>query len=312
VRRILITGKNGQVGWELQHTLSPLGQVIALDRSGLDISDADSIRTVIRETKPAITVNAAAYTSVDRAESESALAMAVNGEAPGILAEEVKRLNGLLVHYSTDYVFDGTKSGPYTEEDAPKPLNAYGKSKHAGECAVRAAGVPHLIFRTSWVYGARGRNFLLTVLRLAEERDEIRIVNDQIGAPTWCRTIAEATAQVISRCDSLLNRDASCMNALSGTYHLSAAGDTSWYGFAQTILKHAPPRIAVRAPRLSAIRTVDYPLPAHRPANSVLSNAKLQRTFGVFLPMWEDACILCMEDLRQIESRPAGLKTQPL
>ena len=198
-RKILLTGKNGQVGWELERSLQPLGQVIAFDRSGLDLASPDSIRAVIREVKPELIVNPAAYTAVDKAESEPDLAMAVNGVAPGIIAEEAKRLGAALIHYSTDYVFDGTKAEPYTEDDVPKPINVYGKTKLAGEQAVQAIGVPHLIFRTSWVYGMRGKNFLLTILRMAKEKDELRIVDDQFGAPTWSRMIAETTAQVLAQ-----------------------------------------------------------------------------------------------------------------
>ena len=188
--KILVTGKTGQVGWELQRTLATLGQVIAPDRRGMDLGDPDSIRAAIRACSPQIIVNAAAYTAVDQAESEPDLALAINGAAPGIMAEEAKRLGALLVHYSTDYVFDGAKSGPYTEDDQPNPLSAYGSSKLAGERAIAASGARYLIFRTSWVYGARGKNFLRTILRLAQERDELRIVDDQVGAPTWCRAIA--------------------------------------------------------------------------------------------------------------------------
>jgi dTDP-4-dehydrorhamnose reductase len=189
--RILLTGKNGQVGWELQRTLATLGEVVTLDRQDLDLADPDSIRRVVREHKPNLIVNAAAYTAVDKAEEESDLAMVINGTAPGILAEEAKRLSAAIIHYSTDYVFDGSKNTPYTEEDAPNPLNVYGRTKLAGERAIQAVGAPYLILRTSWVYGMRGKNFLLTILRLARERNEIKVVNDQIGAPTWSRIIAQ-------------------------------------------------------------------------------------------------------------------------
>ena len=185
--KILLTGKNGQVGWELQRTLAPLGEVVAVDRQALDLANPDAIRALIREVKPALIVNPAAYTAVDKAESEPELAMAVNGIAPGIMAEEAKRLGAAMIHYSTDYVFDGTQTSPYTEKDRPNPGNVYGKTKLAGEQAIQAVGVPHLILRTSWVYGSRGRNFLLTILRLAQERDELKIVDDQIGAPTSSR-----------------------------------------------------------------------------------------------------------------------------
>ncbi len=197
--RILITGTNGQVGFELLRSLAGLGTVIAAGRDELDLADPDAIRRTLRDTKPGLIVNAAAYTAVDKAEAEPELALAINGVAPGILAEEAKRLGAALIHYSTDYVFDGSKGAPYTEDDAPRPISAYGRTKLAGEHAIQAVGVPHLILRTSWVYGARGSNFLLTILRLAKEREELSIVDDQIGAPTWSRAIAMATAGILER-----------------------------------------------------------------------------------------------------------------
>lgn len=284
--KILLTGKNGQVGWELERTLASLGEVVAVDRQTLDLSNPDSIRAVMREVKPDLIVNPAAYTAVDKAESEPALAMAINGIAPGIMAEEAKRLGAALVHYSTDYVFDGSKDGPYLEQDIPNPLGVYGKTKLAGEEAIRASGVPHLILRTSWVYGMRGRNFLLTVLRLAKERDELKIVADQIGAPTWSRMIAEATAQILARHGTNLS-DA------GGLYHLTAGGRTSWHGFTQAILEYA--RSEEQAlPRLIPITTPEYPLPAPRPLNSILSNDKLLKTFGIALPSWDASLALCL------------------
>lgn len=281
--KILLTGINGQVGWELQRTLCTLGEVVGLDRQGLDLSDPDAIRAVVRDVRPELIVNSAAYTAVDKAESEADLAMAINGTAPGILAEEAKRLGAAVVHYSTDYVFDGAKDSPYLEDDAPCPINVYGKTKLAGEEAVRAAGAPYLILRTSWVYGARGKNFLLTVRRLAAERDELKIVGDQIGAPTWSRMIAEASAQILVQCRSGVGDRA-------GAYHLTAAGETSWYGFTRAILDLAPhgPQ-----PRVVPIATPEYPLPAPRPLYSRLSNEKLARTFGVALPPWETGLALC-------------------
>ena len=286
-RKILVTGKNGQVGWELQRTLACLGEVVALDRQVLDLSCPDSIRAVIRGVKPHLIVNPAAYTAVDQAESEPELAQAVNGIAPGVMAEESKRLGAVMVHYSTDYVFDGSKSKPYTEEDAPCPLNVYGRTKLAGEEAVRAAGVPHLILRTSWVYGARGRNFLLTIRRLAQEREELKIVADQIGAPTWSRLIAEATAQIVAQ---RLGR----LQELQGTYNFTAGGNTSWHGFAAAIVTNGG---AVKQPRLLPIPSSEYPLPAPRPKNSVLSNDKLRRDFGLAMPDWQAGLGLCLDDL---------------
>lgn len=291
--RILLSGKTGQVGWELQRALVPLGEVIALDRNGMNLASPDSIRTAIRETKPELIVNAAGYTAVDQAESELELAMAINGVAPGIIAEEAKRFGATLVHYSTDYVFDGTKDSPYTEEDTPNPVSVYGKTKLAGERAVEAAGCHHLILRTSWIYGIRGKNFLLTILRLAKERDELRIVDDQIGAPTWSRTIAEATAKIVEHC--LVARAVSPAKEIGrarGIYHLSAAGRTSWFGFASAALGYVESRT-----KLTPIPSSDYPLPAKRPANSVLSNNKLFEVFGLENPDWNSALRLCLREV---------------
>lgn len=289
--KILVTGRNGQVGWELQRTLAPLGEVVALDRQALDLRSADAIRAVVREIRPHLIVNPAAYTAVDKAESEAEVAQAVNGIAPGILAEEAKRLGAALIHYSTDYVFDGSKNGAYREEDAPCPINVYGKTKLAGEDAVRAVGVPHLILRTSWVYGVRGRNFLLTMQRLGKERPELKIVSDQTGAPTWSRLIAEATAHIAAQ---RLTR----LQELDGTYNFTASGSTSWHGFAEAIFAHpalVPSEGA--APRLTAIPSREYPVPAPRPANSVLSGDKLRREFGLIMPDWRDNLNLCLDDL---------------
>lgn len=298
IKRILLIGNNGQVGWELQRTLSSLGEVRAVDRQALDLTDPDSIRRVIRDSRPALIVNAAAYTAVDKAESEAGLAMAINGSAPGIMAEEAKRLNAALVHYSTDYVFDGAKTQPYAENDAVNPLGVYGASKLAGEQAIQATGVPHLIFRTSWVYGARGKNFLLTMLRLCKERDELRVVADQIGAPTWSRTIAEMTAQALA-CTALPKGVS--MQEASGIYHLTGAGATSWCGFTQAILENVAQRALAgahaRLPRLVPIATSDYPTPARRPKNSQMSNAKLADVFGLVSPAWDSQLHLCMRDV---------------
>lgn len=281
--RILLTGRNGQVGWELTRTLAPLGEVMALDRSGLDLADPDRLRAVVREAKPDILVNAAAWTAVDRAESEEAAALAINGTAPGLLAEETKRLGALLVHISTDYVFDGTSVRAYTEDDAPNPVCAYGRTKLAGEraiCEVGESGCRHLIFRTSWVYGLHGHNFLKTILRLSAERDELRIVADQIGAPTWSRMIAEGMALALARHDGQ-----------QGIYHMTAAGETSWHGFAQAIAT-----VSGSASRVTPITSSDYPTPARRPANSRLDNGKLRRDFGITLPGWEKQLALCMTE----------------
>jgi dTDP-4-dehydrorhamnose reductase len=286
-KTILLTGKNGQVGWELQRALAPLGRVVALGSGELDLADGEAIRRAVRETRPAVIVNAAAYTAVDQAESEAALAHAVNGAAPRILAEEAASCGALLVHYSTDYVFDGKKADPYVESDPCAPLGVYGASKLAGEQGIQASACKHLIFRTSWVYGSRGKNFLLTMQRLSRERETLRVVADQFGAPTWSRLIAEASAQVLAQIDAHPTPE-----GLWGLYHLTCAGRTSWHGFTQAILDLAPPP---RPPRLEAIPTAAYPLPAKRPANSVLSNDKLQRAFGLALPGWHAALALCLD-----------------
>lgn len=289
--RILVTGRNGQVGWELLRTLAPLGEVVAPARAQLDLASPDSIVAALRDIRPGLIVNAAAYTAVDKAESEPDLAMAINGTAPGILAEEGGRLGAALIHYSTDYVFDGAAARPYTEQDEANPLNVYGRTKLAGERAVAAAGAPHLILRTSWVYGARGRNFLLTMLKLAQERDELKIVADQTGAPTWSRLIAEATAQIVAQ-----GSHSGRLLGESGIYHLTAAGQTSWFGFARAILDRAAAKRAHR-PRLIPIPATEYPLPAHRPAWSVMSNTKLVERFGLALPSWETCLELCLQEL---------------
>ena len=267
--KILLTGKTGQVGWELARLLPALGELRATDRNEIDLSEPDSIRRAVRETKPDLIVNAAAYTAVDKAESEAALAMRINGEAPGVLAEEAMRLGSLLVHYSTDYVFDGEKPGTYVETDQPNPVSVYGSSKLAGERAIAASGCRHLIFRTCWVYGPRGRNFLLTILKAARERPELKVVDDQFGAPTSSAAIAQATKLAIAT------------GRGQGIYHLSAAGRTNWHGFAQAIVEGAGLKTPVRP-----IPSSDYPAAARRPRNSVLDNSKLKKEFGIALPDW--------------------------
>lgn len=284
--RILLTGVNGQVGWELQRTLAPLGEVIAADRKVLDLADMAHIRSQVAALAPDLIVNPAAYTAVDQAESEPGLAYAINAAAPGELAA----CGVPLVHFSTDYVFDGRKGDAYTEADAPNPLGVYGASKRAGEEAVAQAGTPHLILRTSWVYGLRGRNFLLTMQRLAREREALSVVDDQFGAPTWSRLIAEATALVAARW--LERRD---LAATSGIYHLACGGRTSWHGFTESILADMVARGESGLARLTAIPTSGYPTPAARPANSQLDCSKLAATFGVRLPDWNAALALCLE-----------------
>jgi len=298
--RILLTGKNGQVGGELAAFLPRLCEVVALDRQQLDLAKSDDIRRAIREVRPQIIVNAAAYTAVDQAETDQAAARAINADAPAVIAEEAKKIDASVVHYSTDYVFDGTKRLPYDENDPPNPVSVYGKTKLAGELAIRESGAPHLIFRTAWVYATRGRNFLLTILRLASQREELRIVHDQIGAPTWCREIARATTSILDH----LSRDgqgASSFPQVSGTYHMTAGGIASWYEFAQAILAEASKAPAslswlasatggrpLLARHVVPITTAEYPTPARRPAYSVLSNARLSQTFGIQLPDWRE------------------------
>jgi dTDP-4-dehydrorhamnose reductase len=269
--RILLTGATGQVGWELRRTLAPLGEVKFFDRFGLDLADTPPLVATVRALQPAVIVNAAAYTAVDKAESERDLAFAINATAPRVLAEEAKRIGALLVHYSTDYVFDGEKASPYVEDDPTHPLSVYGASKLAGEQAIARSGCRHLTLRTSWVYGPRGRNFYLTMLRLAKERPELKVVDDQVGAPTSSLEIARATAALLAK-------------GAQGLYHMSAAGETTWCGFARAILKRAG-----LATPVAAIRTEDYPTPAKRPRNSRLDCSKLRRETGVALAGWEAA-----------------------
>jgi dTDP-4-dehydrorhamnose reductase len=281
--RILLVGKIGQVGWELRRTLAPMARVTCVDFPEIDLTSDDSIRRWVRETRPNIVINAAAYTAVDKAESEPDKAMKINGVAPGILAEEAKKLGALLVHYSTDYVFDGAKTQPYVETDAPNPLGAYGQTKLAGDEAVRAIGGAHLIFRLCWVYGARGQNFMLTMMRLAREREKLRVVGDQVGCPTWSRMIAETTTLALKQAVA-----AGDLDAFTGTYHLAASGITSWHGFADAIVKLMPVE-GRKCVQVEAISTADYPTPTKRPAYSVLTCDKLERTFGLRLPHWEES-----------------------
>jgi len=290
-RTILVTGVNGQVGFELARSLQGLGRVVAVDRSVVDLSNPDQIRAVVREIRPDLIVNPAAYTAVDKAEAEFDLAMRINGEAPGILAEEAKKLGAALIHYSTDYVFNGEKQGAYVEDDPTDPQNAYGRTKLAGEQAIEATGVDHLVFRTSWVYGGRGKNFLLTMLRLGAERPELKVVADQFGAPTWSNTIATLTANVVAQAFSAEDR-AAWWSAHSGVYNLTAADSTSWHGFATSIFELAG--LQTR-PNVLPIPASDYPTPAKRPSNSRMANEKLARVFGLRAPHWKDALGLCLE-----------------
>jgi dTDP-4-dehydrorhamnose reductase len=291
---ILLLGANGQVGAELVRSLAPLGRVVALARADLCLTDAERIRSVVRSVRPRIIVNAAAHTVVDGAEHDLDRAYAINGAAPGILAEEAARLNGMLVHYSTDHVFDGTKGAPYTECDEPNPLNVYGASKLAGERAIRAVGVPHLIFRASWVYGVRGRNFLRTILHLARERHELRIVDDQVGCPTWSRMLAMATAMVLVRIQK--NGEFESPDQWTGTYHLCAAGQTTWFDFARTILALDPRREEQVCRCVAAIGTHEYPTPARRPRFSVLDTTRVAERFGLWIAEWRDDLALALRE----------------
>jgi len=292
--RILLIGANGQVGWELRRTLAPLGEIIAASLEGeygpkLDLASAESLARVVQEAAPDAVVNAAAYTAVDRAEADPTLAHLINAEALRQLGDLLRDRGVPVIHYSTDFVFSGEATRPYREDDAPGPLSVYGSTKLAGEQALLESGVPAIVLRTSWVYGVRGQNFLLTMLRLFAEKDELRVVDDQLGAPTWSRMLAEVTAQVLHR---VLRREVD-MDRLGGLYHVTAAGETSWYGFAKAILEASG-----GACRLLPIPSSDYRSPARRPAYSVLDNTKLWETFGLALPNWRLSLAQCLEDLR--------------
>ena len=286
-KRVLILGAQGQLGIELQKAFADAGEVVALARQWCDLADPEAVQKAMAEVSPAVVLNAAAYTAVDRAESEQELAMRVNGDAPGLLAEEARKTGALLVHYSTDYVFDGSKRGPWVEDDSVNPLNEYGRSKLAGERKIAAAGGRYLIFRTSWVYSPHGTNFLRTMLRLGREREQVRVVDDQIGAPTTASALAQATRAVI---------DAGIRDTDSGIYHMTCAGQTNWCGFAQEIFRRARAPEGKKWPNVVGIPDTEYPTPAKRPKNSVLSNAKLNAQFGVALPRWEDALAETLAD----------------
>ncbi|WP_047249531.1 dTDP-4-dehydrorhamnose reductase [Chromobacterium subtsugae] len=283
--RVLLTGADGQVGFELRRALAPLGEVTACGRAQMDLADEAAILAVLDAAKPDIIVNPAAYTAVDKAETDRDAAFAVNAAAPGVLARWAAANGALLIHYSTDYVFAGDKPAPYREDDETGPQSVYGASKWAGEQAVRAAGARHLILRTSWVFGAHGGNFLKTMLRLAQERDALKVVGDQFGAPTCAALIADVTAQLIAR------YHARPENFADGTYHLAAQGETSWHGYAQRVIRRAGERgfpLRLTADAIQAIGSDQYPLPAKRPANSRLDCGKLMRAFSLVLPRWED------------------------
>lgn len=281
MKTILILGAQGQLGLELQSIFRDAGRVIAHSRAECDLGQPNSIRSAVRAVRPEVILNAAAYTAVDRAESEPDLAMRINGEAPGILAEEAKKNGALLVHYSTDYVFDGSKAAPYIEGDLTHPLNVYGATKLAGERNIQQVGGSYLIFRTTWVFSPHGKNFLLTMLRLGQEREHLNIVDDQHGAPTSALAIAEGTRRVLN---SIGERPA---EEVSGVYHMTCSSQTTWCGFARAIFSNAP--VEKSWATVTGIPSSEYPTPATRPANSVLSNEKLKATFGVELPSWQSA-----------------------
>ncbi len=286
---ILIIGKIGQVGWELRRTLASLGKVVSVDFPEIDLTNPDSVTGWVRDTRPQVIVNAAAYTAVDKAETDLDKCNRINGVAPGILAEEAKKGSALLVHYSTDYVFDGSKTTPYTEADLPNPLGAYGRAKLAGDNAILQGDGNHLIFRLCWVYGARGQNFMLTMMRLAREREQLRVVRDQFGCPTWSRMIAETTALALKQ--AIAAADAA---ELKGLYHLAASGQITWHGFADAIVRLMPAE-GKRCKKVEGITTAEYPTPAKRPAYSVLSCEKLRNAFGLQLPDWEESLKHVME-----------------
>ena len=280
--KILLFGKNGQVGWELNRSLQPLGEIIALGREEADFSKPESLRKIVRDVQPDVIINAAAFTAVDKAESEEDLATIINGVAPGVLADEARQINALLVHYSTDYVFDGAKSEPYIESDGPNPVNAYGRSKLAGEEAIHAAGCHYLIFRTAWVFSVHGYNFIKTILRVAREREIINVVADQHGAPTSAELIADVTARVISGPRS--------QTLPCGIYHLTAAGETTWYSLACYVVSRAlvnGTSLTLQPQQIHAITAEEYPLPAKRPNNSRMNTANLSNALDLHFPDWQ-------------------------
>ncbi|AIO67867.1 dTDP-4-dehydrorhamnose reductase [Burkholderia oklahomensis] len=294
--KILVTGANGQVGWELSRSLAVLGPVISLTREQADLGRPETLARIVEEARPDAVVNAAAYTAVDAAESDVASANRINGEAVGVLAAATKRVGGLFVHYSTDYVFDGSKPEPYVETDPTCPVNAYGASKLQGELAVAETGGDWLTFRTTWVFAARGKNFLRTMLRLANQREELSVVADQFGAPTWARSIADGTAHALATA----MRERRDGGFASGIYHMTSMGRTSWHGFADAAVaswRATPGAAPLAVGKIAPIPSSAYPLPAKRPTNSVLSNDALKARFGIELPDWRYAVELCVKDL---------------
>jgi dTDP-4-dehydrorhamnose reductase len=290
--KLLLLGATGQVGWELQRSLAPLGTLVSLGRSEADLNDHDRLRYLVRLHQPTVLVNAAAYTAVDRAEGDAHLATRINADAPEVLAQEARRLGALLVHFSTDYVFDGNGITPWRESDTPNPINTYGETKLAGERRIRDSGAEHLIVRTSWVYAARGGNFLRTMVRLIQEREELNVIDDQVGAPTGAELIADVTAHLLAR--SL------CDPSVRGTYHLAAAGETSWHAYACFILETAralQPTLQPKARAITAIPTSAYTTPAPRPLNSRLDTHHLRHTLGLHLPDWRTGVRRTLEEV---------------
>jgi len=300
--RFLVTGEGGQVGEALRKTLAPLGEVVIPTLAEFDLTDTDAIAKWMREVQPRWVVNAAAHTAVDKAESEPALAFAINATAPGILAEEAKKIGAAVIHYSTDYIFDGSKTTPYVETDSPGPVNEYGKSKLGGELAVSESGAAYVTFRTSWVYGATGNNFVRTMLRLARERDHLKIVGDQRGCPTWSWELARMTADVIGQMEMKAAKEgcslAEAVTPVSGVYHATGSGETTWYGFAAFAideLRKIEPEAKLAT--VEAIPTSEYPTPAKRPMNSLLDCGKLERVFGWKMPEWQESVATVVREL---------------
>jgi dTDP-4-dehydrorhamnose reductase len=293
--KILLFGRNGQLGWELNRSLQPLGETVVFDIEECDFSEPESLRQIIQDESPDVICNAVAYTAVDKAEEDEALALKINGVAPGVLAEEALKLGALLIHYSTDYVFDGTKASPYVETDIPNPVNAYGRTKLAGELAVQSSGCDYLILRTSWVYASRANNFMLTMLKLAQEREELSIVADQIGAPTTARLIADTTILCVHQV--MKERIAGIFS--SDLYHLTASGHTSWHGFTKEIISLASQsaKLKLTIKDIKAIPTSDYPTPAARPMNSQLELTKLESIFTIKMPDWKKTLSVCMAEI---------------
>ena len=285
--KILLLGKDGQLGWQLQRSLAPHGRVVACGRAECDLADLDRLRTVVRQVNPTVIVNATAYTAVDRAESEADLALRINAEAPGVLAEEAARNGALLVHYSTDYVFDGNKATPYVESDTPAPQSVYGRTKLAGEQAIAAVNCRSVIFRTSWVFGARGANFVKTMLRLAREKESLNVVDDQVGSPTPAALIATISGVSLA----MLRQGRLMESGEHRLYHLAAANPVSWHSFAQTIIELAAAMpgfdLRLKAEAIRAIPSTDYPTPARRPINSRLDCTHLENDFGLLMPDWQ-------------------------